>query len=642
MRRVSKGGAVIDATDVAIPNAKLNLSATSSWLDTGPGLAFDGAKYAVVWAQGATLGPFLPGELYGVLVDGAAAAVDMVKVPFPISTTPYEHRYGDVAFDGTDYRVVWGQQLNSTATANVFTTRVSTTGTVLDTEAPLAPTAAMQLMLPRISCHSGSCVAVWQDAYPYHGQVAAQVRGARVGAAGVVLDPAPFLVSSSANAEVVPSVASSASGSLVVWVDFRISSAAGLFAARLDSAGQRLDPAAIVLAPPTDVPTYGRAATNGTDYLVVYSTWDPPTDTYALKYTRLSAAGVVLDVPAKLLDAEGVEPAVVFDGTSYFVVWHRHKGVSAKNVFGAHVTTAGAIAEAQPLVISSTTSLKWGPVVAAGAADYLVAWGDDRLNAGHADVFAARVTHAGIVRDPFGFAISSAPNEQTGPSVASDGTNFLVTWSDTRNDPAVSNIYAARVDANGAVLDTNGIAMAPSLASQHSASARYSPADGKYVVVWEDARNASSDIYGAELTSAGVVGAPASLVGSDDEELGPETSSELLVYVRKDLEAGFAPRVRARRWGVGATMGMDAGNGVDGGTAGMDAAVEPEDGGAIDAATGAHGEDCTCAMTPGAPSSSSTSILAAVAALMALVRQRRSSRQATSAPSHRDRPAGRM
>ncbi|HEX7678216.1 MAG TPA: hypothetical protein VF713_08840, partial [Thermoanaerobaculia bacterium] len=47
-----------------------------------------------------------------------------------------------------------------------------------------------------------------------------------------------------------------------------------------------------------------------------------------------------------------------------------------------------------------------------------------------------------------------APNDQTNPVVASDGTNFLVAWIDYRG-PA--SIYANRVTATGEVLDGTGI-----------------------------------------------------------------------------------------------------------------------------------------------------------------------------------------
>jgi hypothetical protein len=44
-----------------------------------------------------------------------------------------------------------------------------------------------------------------------------------------------------------------------------------------------------------------------------------------------------------------------------------------------------------------------------------------------------------------------APNDQKSPATAFDGGNFLVVWEDCRNE--TSDIYAARVTPQGIVLD---------------------------------------------------------------------------------------------------------------------------------------------------------------------------------------------
>ena len=71
----------------------------------------------------------------------------------------------------------------------------------------------------------------------------------------------------------------------------------------------------------------------------------------------------------------------------------------------------------------------------------------------HQPTSTARVSQAGAVLDPAGIAISTAANDQIAPSVAFDGTNYLVAWQDGRPGVNIYDIYGARVSQAGAVLD---------------------------------------------------------------------------------------------------------------------------------------------------------------------------------------------
>jgi hypothetical protein len=63
----------------------------------------------------------------------------------------------------------------------------------------------------------------------------------------------------------------------------------------------------------------------------------------------------------------------------------------------------------------------YAPAVAFDGTNYLVVWQDGRGT--YYDIYGARVSRAGVVLDPGGFAISTATREQRMPAVAFDGTN---------------------------------------------------------------------------------------------------------------------------------------------------------------------------------------------------------------------------
>src|SRR5207244_3007283 len=131
---------------------------------------------------------------------------------------------------------------------------------------------------------------------------------------------------------------------------------------------------------------------------------------------------------------------------------------------------AGAVLDPAGIPISTAADNQRLPRVAFDGTNYLVAWQDSRSGTNF-DIYGARVSQAGAVLDPAGIPISTAANNQNVPSVAFDGTNYLVAWEDARNGGANPyDIYGARVSQAGTVLDPAGIAVATSSTAETAPS----------------------------------------------------------------------------------------------------------------------------------------------------------------------------
>jgi hypothetical protein len=243
----------------------------------------------------------------------------------------------------------------------------------------------------------------------------------------------------------------------------------------------------LVYAAATRAQTSPALASDGNDYLVVWSDPRGLNSTPDIVGARVSGAGALLDPGGILVtSAAGYEnaPAVSFDGVNYLVVWGETPGAaSQEDIRGARLTPAGALLDPGGFPISTAPLQQRSPAITFNGSEYLVVWEDARA-AGPWDIYGARVTPGAVVLDPSGIILSNAPADQLRPRLSSNGDSFLVVWTDKRL-AANSGVYGARVGADGVVADPLGIAIAPGSGGLHQMpSIAFSGSN--YLVAWCD------------------------------------------------------------------------------------------------------------------------------------------------------------
>ena len=136
------------------------------------------------------------------------------------------------------------------------------------------------------------------------------------------------------------------------------------------------------------------------------------------------------------------------------------------------------------------------PSVAFDGSNFLVVWQDWRD--GDSSIYGTRVTPAGTVLDPSGFLVSQAAGSQGLPAVAFDGANFLVVWQVSFGD-SNSDICGSRVTPAGMVIDSSDVIISGAVGNQEAPAVGF---DGtNFLVTWQDFRGGlTSDIYGARVT----------------------------------------------------------------------------------------------------------------------------------------------
>ena len=221
-------------------------------------------------------------------------------------------------------------------------------------------------------------------------------------------------------------------------------------------------------------------------------------DLYA---ARMSPAGSVFDsagIPITTSSSLGeVRPDIACDGANFLAVWEDCRG-GGPEIYGARIARSGAVLDSSGICIAGGPKQYVNPAVAFGESCYFVVWQD--YHNGTPDICGERIACDGSLPDTMVITIASDSESQTVPAVAFDGTNFLVVWQAAGMD---TSILGARVSATGQVLDSVGLVIAG--APARPSRPRVSFNGGEYLVVWQDGRSDSADVFGARVLGNGTL-----------------------------------------------------------------------------------------------------------------------------------------
>lgn len=486
-----------------------------------------------------------------------------------------------IASDGRDFLVVWGDYRASFA-ADIVGARVLGSGTLVDETGFLISYAPGTQVNPAIAYGGGQFFVTWTD---YRSGVSSDIYGARVDPQGGVLDKTGIALSTTSFTEDAPDVASDGSSFLVVWADSR-NGTRDIFGRRVNATGtpDSTETPLVKLAADQEVPTVAYGAQAGVGkYLVAYQDNRDAVfgqNVYAMAFLSTTLAPGS-EIPISTLAGAQYSPAVASDGTNFLVTFSDDRGTG--DVYGQLVTYAGKPSGSEIALATGATARESKQAVTYGFGMYFVSWADESSSITNTDVYGRAVTPGGVpmsvvaiatftdsqdypavapgvdatsatplfftvyeerplslstdimgarvkvdatlsVLDKTPLLVSKSANGQRGPSVAFDGTNYLVVFSDTRNGK--SDIFGTRVSPTTGPLDASGIAISTAPDRQFSPDVAYNPTGGFYLVVWSDFRNGlDDDLYAARVNPNGTVN-PADVPQGIKIDTTPSDSAE--------------------------------------------------------------------------------------------------------------------
>jgi hypothetical protein len=123
----------------------------------GPNIAFDGTNYLVVWFTGVY--PAL--ELYGHMVSTQGT---LVGSPISIASGSGCHRWADIAFDGTNYLVIWQTGENNVG-QKIYGQFIGMDGSLIGDTFMICDDTYQERWWPAIAAADTNFITVWGQGY---------------------------------------------------------------------------------------------------------------------------------------------------------------------------------------------------------------------------------------------------------------------------------------------------------------------------------------------------------------------------------------------------------------------------------------------------------------------------------------------
>jgi hypothetical protein len=343
---------------------------------------------------------------------------------------------------------------------------------------------------------------------------------ARVGADGEVLDSNGFSVCEAVGDQSRSSVSYGDGYFLVLWEDERNSDSTGY-----DIYGSRITPSAVVLDPNgkrmTSLSHQEQApdlAWDGENFFAVWEAGDYG-GAWDVSGAHIDTSGEVLDslslVVSTACDAQ-LFGRSSWNGSSYLAIWEEDH-----DLYGKRIDHVGNLLDSASIPVSLASEDQRRPSITWGRESYLAVWED--LRNFNSDIYGARINSAGEVLDVASLAIWADPaSEQSYPAVASDGEDYLVIWKEVLDSTGeIYEIEGVRVSSEGDLLDPQAFSISPGEKETRPALAF---GGGQYLAVW--LKEDTYDIYGALVDTSGTVGSPIAIGVASGMQINPQVASD--------------------------------------------------------------------------------------------------------------------
>ncbi len=391
-----------------------------------------------------------------------------------------------VAAAADGFTVVWQDVRTGIPTATL--TPITASGAVAEPEGVIVNRTARNLQTrPAMIRSPAGQLVVWSDSRNAGDDVMAR----RFASGGSRLDAAALVVSNAQFDQTAPTLAFDGQSYLAVWADNRNSSRYDIYAARMATDGTLLDPAGFAVSTVAQQQLFPDVASGGGVSLAVWQDRSNLTD-YDLVAAVITPDGAVSVAEIAICRQAGDQrqAAVTWDPSSstFVVAWGDQRSPNDENIYAARVTTDGTVLDPCGVALTTAPGGQSSPAIAVSGGQLLVTW-DDRGTDAEGDVMGARIdATAGIaVLDPAGLALAAGAGSQaSSTAVGVAGGRFSLAWVDDRNQLTSStDLYGNTVMPDGTLAGADYLISGNTEAESSPAFERNVTSPGKAYLVYE-------------------------------------------------------------------------------------------------------------------------------------------------------------
>jgi len=445
----------------------------------------------------------------------------------PISIAPDYQDLPQIISDGSGGSIItWVDWRNPPLNMNgdIYAQRIGTNGVVQWTTdgVPVYAATGTQNRPMIVSDGSGGAIIVWED---LRNGSTNDIYAQRINSSGAAQWAANGIpVCMAIGEQSRPMIATDgASGAIITWYSHPSSGIYSIYAQRINGNGvAQWSVNGVALCPDLTSQIDPKIISDGAGGAIVV--WkDNRTNTYTDIYAqRINRSGVLKwitgGVGICVMARQQWAPSIAPDGSGGAIIaWADQRSTTSDDIYAQRIDSSGNhlwVSDGVPIATGGGD--QQGPIVLAfkdGSA--IITWNDERNGSSNRDIYTQRIGSSGAAVWPTdGVSICSAANNQDWANPVSDGNGgAIISWEDERLGGSSRNVYAQRVNINGAVQwASNGVAI--STATGYKSFSTILPAGaGDAIIAWGDERNGSNDrnIFAQRVMADGSLGGSTSI-----------------------------------------------------------------------------------------------------------------------------------